>query len=183
MIMDPMVTAHMMLGAVIGWGILSPLAKSKGWAPGPVEDWENGSQGWTVWVALGVIFGDSVVGICSIVIGSLRPKGRPSTGNASDLLRIQDDYTIRADEGTPLLPRPDKKNACESEVQSIPGIVVALSLAAATLFCFGVTWYLFHGLLNVLQILMAIAVILPLGIASIRSMGETDNSLASSLGL
>ena len=38
-IMGPATTLHMLLGAVVGWGILSPLAKSKGWAPGEVSDW------------------------------------------------------------------------------------------------------------------------------------------------
>jgi OPT family oligopeptide transporter len=37
-IMGPATTLHMLLGAIIGWGILSPLAKHKGWAPGPVSD-------------------------------------------------------------------------------------------------------------------------------------------------
>ena len=45
-IMGPATTLHMFLGAVIGWGVLSPLAKSRGWAPGPVENWTHGSKGW-----------------------------------------------------------------------------------------------------------------------------------------
>jgi OPT family oligopeptide transporter len=32
-IMGPATTTHMLFGAVVGWGILSPLAKKKGWAP------------------------------------------------------------------------------------------------------------------------------------------------------
>ncbi len=42
----------MLLGAVVGWGILSPLAKYQGWAPGPVDDWLTGSRGWLVWTSL-----------------------------------------------------------------------------------------------------------------------------------
>ncbi len=44
-IMGPATTTHMLLGAIVGWGLLSPLAKSRGWAPGPVDDWERGSKG------------------------------------------------------------------------------------------------------------------------------------------
>ena len=40
-IIGPSVTAYMLIGAIIGWGILSPVAKYQGWAPGPVGDWEN----------------------------------------------------------------------------------------------------------------------------------------------
>ncbi|KAL8926383.1 MAG: hypothetical protein Q9208_002926 [Pyrenodesmia sp. 3 TL-2023] len=47
-IMGPATTLHMLLGAIIGWGILSPLAKNRGWASGPVDDWTSGSKGWIV---------------------------------------------------------------------------------------------------------------------------------------
>ena len=75
MIMQPLTTAHMLLGAVIGWALLSPIVKTKDWAPGPVQDWKRGSQGWLIWVTLGVILGDSLVGICWIVVDILRDAG------------------------------------------------------------------------------------------------------------
>lgn len=62
-IMGAETTLHMTLGAVIGWGLLSPLAKSKGWTPGPVDDWEHGSKGWIVWVSLAVMLVDAVVSL------------------------------------------------------------------------------------------------------------------------
>ncbi|KAK0635124.1 OPT oligopeptide transporter protein-domain-containing protein [Bombardia bombarda] len=62
-IMGPATTLHMLLGAVVGWGILSPLAKNRGWAPGPVDDWENGSKGWIVWTSLAIMLADSVVSL------------------------------------------------------------------------------------------------------------------------
>ena len=62
-IMGPATTLHMLLGAVVGWGILSPLAKSKGWAPGPVKDWTTGSKGWIVWVSLAIMLADSLISL------------------------------------------------------------------------------------------------------------------------
>lgn len=62
-IMGPATTTHMLLGAIIGWGVLSPLAKFKGWAPGDVDDWETGSKGWIVWVSLAIMLSDSVVSL------------------------------------------------------------------------------------------------------------------------
>jgi hypothetical protein len=35
----------MMAGALVGWGILGPIARSQGWAPGPINDWEEGAKG------------------------------------------------------------------------------------------------------------------------------------------
>ncbi|UKZ78073.1 hypothetical protein TrVFT333_005807 [Trichoderma virens FT-333] len=69
-IMGTETTLHMTLGAIIGWGVLSPLAKMKGWAPGPVDDWEKGSKGWIVWVSLAIMLVDAVVSLAYI---ALRP--------------------------------------------------------------------------------------------------------------
>jgi len=62
-IMGPTTTLHMLLGAVVGWGILSPLAKYRGWAPGAIGDWENGSKGWIVWISLAIMLADAVVSL------------------------------------------------------------------------------------------------------------------------
>lgn len=71
-IMGPATTLHMLVGAVVGWGILSPLAKSKGWAPGPVDDWENGSKGWIVWTSLAIMLADAVVSLGFLAVRSAR---------------------------------------------------------------------------------------------------------------
>lgn len=64
-------TLHMLLGAIVGWGILSPLAKSKGWAPGPVSDWNTGSKGWIVWVSLAIMLADSIVSLGWLILRPL----------------------------------------------------------------------------------------------------------------
>ncbi|KAI1151117.1 OPT oligopeptide transporter protein-domain-containing protein [Nemania diffusa] len=69
-IMGPATTIHMLLGAVIGWGVLSPLAKTRGWAPGPINDWETGSKGWIVWTSLAIMLADAVISLGHI---ALRP--------------------------------------------------------------------------------------------------------------
>lgn len=67
-IMGPVTTAHMLLGAILGWGILSPLAKQKGWATGPVSDWATGSKGWIVWVSLAIMLADSIVSLGWLIL-------------------------------------------------------------------------------------------------------------------
>lgn len=62
-IMGPSTTIHMLLGAILGWGILSPLAHYRGWAPGKIDDWENGSKGWIVWTSLAIMLADAVVSL------------------------------------------------------------------------------------------------------------------------
>ncbi|KAL5365291.1 OPT oligopeptide transporter protein-domain-containing protein [Aspergillus floccosus] len=67
-IMGPATCMHMLFGAVLGWGILSPLAKARGWAPGPVDSWEDGSKAWIVWVSLAIMLADSLVSLCWLII-------------------------------------------------------------------------------------------------------------------
>ncbi|KAK2861252.1 hypothetical protein FQN49_004387, partial [Arthroderma sp. PD_2] len=69
--MGPSTSLHMLLGAVFGWAILSPLAKHNGWAPGPVNDWETGSKGWIVWVSLAIMLADSIINLGWLVIRPL----------------------------------------------------------------------------------------------------------------
>ncbi len=66
--MGPATTLHMLLGAIVGWAILSPLAKSKGWAPGPVGDWTSGSKGWIVWVSLAIMLADAIISLGWLVL-------------------------------------------------------------------------------------------------------------------
>ncbi|KAJ2664006.1 OPT super [Coemansia sp. RSA 1200] len=53
----------MLVGSIVGWGVLSPLAKNEGWAPGPVSDWKDGSRGWILWISLAVMISESVVSL------------------------------------------------------------------------------------------------------------------------
>ena len=53
---------------MVGWGILSPLAKLKGWAPGPVGDISTGSRGWILWVSLAIMCVDSIVALIPVAV-------------------------------------------------------------------------------------------------------------------
>ena len=35
----------------------------RGWAPGPVGDWEKGSKGWIVWISLAIMLADSIINL------------------------------------------------------------------------------------------------------------------------
>ncbi|KAL4795378.1 OPT oligopeptide transporter protein-domain-containing protein [Aspergillus venezuelensis] len=78
-IMGPSTCAHMLFGAVLGWGVLSPLAKARGWAPGPVDSWEDGSKAWIVWVSLAIMLADSIVSLGWLVV-------KPAVGAAPKLM-------------------------------------------------------------------------------------------------
>ena len=87
-IMGPATTSHMLLGAIIAWAILSPLAKTKGWAPGPVGEWESGSKGWIVWVSLAIMLVDAVMSLGWLVgrplLIAIRSRFKSHAGRSSD---------------------------------------------------------------------------------------------------
>ena len=51
----------MLAGKIVGWAILSPLARYKGWAPGTLQDWDTGSRGWILWSSLASLLCNSIV--------------------------------------------------------------------------------------------------------------------------
>jgi hypothetical protein len=54
---------------LVGWGILSPLSKYLGWAPGLVGDMTTGARGWILWTALAIMCADSVVSLLPVFSG------------------------------------------------------------------------------------------------------------------
>ncbi|KAF9584662.1 hypothetical protein BGW38_005659 [Lunasporangiospora selenospora] len=64
-------TASMLLGCVVGWGILSPLATLNKWVTGPVGSSTTGARGWILWISLGVMIAESIVSLLGIVVLSL----------------------------------------------------------------------------------------------------------------
>jgi uncharacterized oligopeptide transporter (OPT) family protein len=57
---------------LVGWGILSPLSKHIGWAPGSVGDMANGARGWILWVSLAIMCADSLVSLLPVVFETLQ---------------------------------------------------------------------------------------------------------------
>ncbi|TVY82943.1 Uncharacterized protein LSUE1_G003143 [Lachnellula suecica] len=73
MILDLSVACSIVLGAILGWGIFSPIAKNHGWAPGLATDMETGVRGWLIWISIAFLLGDAKIralhGLTSITLG------------------------------------------------------------------------------------------------------------------
>lgn len=126
--MGPTTTLHMLLGAVVGWGILSPVAKSRGWAPGGVENWETGSKGWIVWVSLAIMLADSVVSLGWLTIRPLllhaphyytRARELAKSARPLDVLRVgltkNVDYTAVASSESSTALTPPVSNSSQQQ--------------------------------------------------------------------
>ena len=86
------VSAHGCNGVVLmhpvlhaGYGMLGPVARYKGWAPGPIGDWKNGATGWVLWISLAIMLGDSLTSLSLLLITSLQ---RHITAVRSDFISL-----------------------------------------------------------------------------------------------
>lgn len=176
--MGPATTLHMLLGAIVGWGILSPLAKSRGWAPGPVEDWTAGSKGWIVWVSLAIMLADSVVSLGWLI---LRPlilyapsyfetlRDRYRRGRLSSLIR--GDYTAINPSSA-----SGSKNTIEPDAPAhhlVSNKAVSILLILSIIFCVSAIRYVFPPI-PFGAIILSIVLALLLSLMGVRALGETD---------
>ncbi|KAJ2500960.1 OPT super [Coemansia sp. RSA 1972] len=155
----------MVVGACVGWGILSPVAKHEGWAPGDVLDWKTGSRGWILWVSLAVMIAESTVSLGIVatnevlaLVGRIR---RSRHVSSEDIDMDTDAETVDAR-------------------FLVPGWITWGGLAVSTAVCMGIMKALFD--VPVYDTLLAVALALPLAVLGVRALGETDLNPVSGIG-
>ena len=188
-IMGPATTLHMLLGALIGWAILSPLAKKRGWAPEPVGEWDGGSKGWIVWVSLAIMLADSLVSLGWLVLrpvilhsptwyAQLREKirrqhttsifrpSRPNPASYTPIARSETNGTIKTAQD--FSPEPDAP-----EHQLISNRTTLIFFILSNILCI-LTLRFVYPPMPFYAILLSILLALLLGIMGVRALGETD---------
>jgi uncharacterized oligopeptide transporter (OPT) family protein len=198
-IMGPETTMHMLLGAAVGWGVLSPLAKNKGWAPGPVADWENGSKGWIVWVSLSIMLIDAIVSLAYI---ALRPLIGPQASRVLSHARAKISHTqlgrrlFGSSDGYSLVPGNEQESeplrrasddydrddadskededADAPKHQRVGKNTVTIGLTLSILLCIGTIHIVFGDLVPLYATVIAVFMALVLSIMGVRALGETD---------
>ncbi|RKF78634.1 putative oligopeptide transporter [Golovinomyces cichoracearum] len=194
-IMGPATTSHMLLGAVVGWGILSPMAKYHGWAPGSVGDWNSGSKGWIVWISLAIMLTDSVISlgyvgsstvakIYKFELANIQEKMSQSRWKGVLCINIcsrdtkkythvpedenpydSEQYIQGESENTELDAPPE--NCVKNRTVSISGVL-------SIIFCVISIRVAFGSHVPIYATILAIFVALILSIMGVRALGETD---------
>ncbi|KAL6830020.1 OPT oligopeptide transporter domain-containing protein [Trichoderma camerunense] len=192
-VVGPRVNASILLGAVIGWGILSPAAKHHGWAPGPVGDWDSGSRGWILWVGMGLLLGDTLVGLGWITLKPLflrawhepgarhrRRNCRPSPEPVERVGLLNDGTNSSHDENEPNADSAEDDNWPFASLVSIAlvirtgGLLLVLYLASLLV--------AFRDLVSTLATIFAMLLVPLASYMSMRSFGETDYGAALAIG-
>ena len=193
--MGPATTLHMLLGAIIGWAVLSPLAKDQGWAPGPVDDWSTGSKGWIVWISLAIMLADSIINLIWLIL-------RPSISYGPSYYRRVRDYwrresfssilrfdrlrkggysaLVSSDDATshPTSSHDDKKLSDTAEPDApqhhlVSNKTVSILFVLSIVICILAVRYVFPPI-SFRAIILSILLALILSVVGIRALGETD---------
>ena len=193
-IMGPATTNHMLLGAVVGWGILSPLAKSRGWAPGPVDDWTTGSKGWIVWISLAIMLADSLISLGWLIVRPIIHHGPNFVRHCSQIsrrgnwksifdFRPQSSHGYAAVSGSENVDTPTiakfQDQAEEEEADAPPSHLISarttwIGLVLSLGLCIGAVHYSFANLIPVRLTILALVLALFLSVMGVRALGETD---------
>lgn len=63
LLIGPRVVWSLVLGAVLGWAALGPIAKAQGWAPGEVMSYGDGPRGWILWPGVALMVCESLMAL------------------------------------------------------------------------------------------------------------------------
>lgn len=178
----------MLLGAIIGWGILSPLAYFSGWAPGPIDDWKTGSKGWILWISLGVMISESVVSLAIVLVKQvfvmMRSKQLVDIDQQEGLLEdSQNDQGWGDDDDeVPFAPKIDSKKDLPKS-QQVPLFMTMTGLIASILLCIAMVQIIFGSdMMPIGMTLLSIVFAMFLSILGVRALGETDLNPVSGIG-
>ncbi|KAH8554027.1 OPT oligopeptide transporter protein-domain-containing protein [Umbelopsis sp. PMI_123] len=185
-------TLSMLLGCVIGWGILSPLAHFAGWAPGPVDDWKDGSRGWILWISLGVMIAESFVSLTVVFIRSIvksirneksakKPSVQIATGSEAEV--TESEIVAELDESSGLYVNEEEEEEDVPPEQLVSPSVTVLGLIFSTILCLAGVAYVFGtNLLPLHMTFIAVLLAMILSVLGVRALGETDLNPVSGLG-
>ena len=194
--------SYMLFGAILGWAILAPLSKHEGWAPGEIDNWVSGGQGWILWISLSVMISDSVVSFMvvtckSISSGVNRAKEFNRRRNLhyernvemqQSLLDEQseldsyetgsDDYMSESRASILITPGEvdvDPQHLVSSKV-TLFGIIIS------SIICIIAVRLVFGSVVPYYATIIAIFLALFLSVMGVRALGETDLNPVSGIG-
>ncbi len=151
-------TLSMLLGCIIGWGILSPIAKFNGWAPGDVDDWTSGSSGWLIWISLAIMLSD-----CLVSLGVLIFRSAVQMYKTTTYKRLHEGNVNAEQEEA-----PDQFLIHNKEV--------VIGLSASCLLCVVCVRLVFGNIVPIYALIIAIILALFLSLLGVRALGRLEVS-------
>ncbi|RKP32378.1 OPT superfamily oligopeptide transporter [Metschnikowia bicuspidata] len=164
--------SYMLFGAVLGWGVFAPLSKYLGWAPGPIDDWVTGGQGWILWLSLSVMIADSVVSFIVVIVKSFASRTKNDADFGNDI-----NYNDGRKSNFSLSSVADVSSEfLVDNYVSIGGIVLSSAV------CVWAIRRVFGDSIPYYASMVAIILALFFSVLGVRALGETDLNPVSGIG-
>jgi uncharacterized oligopeptide transporter (OPT) family protein len=154
-LIGPRVSVSMLLGAIVAWGVLGPIAQFKGWAPGPIMSFKVGPRGWLLWPGVAIMVSEALMSLAlswKTFIRTFMPAKKEEGEAVSDL----------------------------PSAEQIPNSWWMGGLAAASVFTIAVAAVVFG--IPIYLSAIAIAMSWILAMVAVRSTGETDINPVGGMG-
>ncbi|KAG5420002.1 OPT8 [Candida metapsilosis] len=167
--------SYMLFGAILGWGVLAPLAKYMKWAPGSIDDWVAGGQGWILWVSLSIMVADSLVSFIVLSVKSMQ-----------DLLadyKQRQDYTLELQDS--LLEEESSKPDRSLDIPKqflVSNKVALVGTVLSTILCVVTIHIIFGKLIPTYASLTAIVLAMLFSVLATRTLGVSDINPVSGIG-
>lgn len=180
--------SYMLFGAILGWGILAPLSKYMKWAPGPIDDWVSGGQGWILWVSLSIMVADSLVSFIVLSVKSVQDfiiDYRSRQESYTQTLELQQSLLEELDEGvgggtSELTPHC---GPLEIPKQFLVSNKVALiGTLLSTILCVVTMRIIFGKLIPIYASITAIILAMLFSVLATRTLGVSDINPVSGIG-
>ncbi|RKP12454.1 OPT oligopeptide transporter protein-domain-containing protein [Piptocephalis cylindrospora] len=170
-------TLAMLAGAILGWGVLGPLSKAEGWAPGPINDQKTGPRGWILWVSLAIMISESLVGLGVILIKEVTRRFRQHRESRAERAKTSRNPSLL--EGN----LPATRVVGEEDVPIswlVPSSWTYSGLIVSSILCIFISSYLFHVAWYASIVSVVLACLL--SVLAVRALGETDMNPVSGIG-
>jgi uncharacterized oligopeptide transporter (OPT) family protein len=194
-ITGPAVAFGMIVGAGYGWGALSWLSRTNGWAPGPIRDWETGVQGWILWPSLAALLVDCLINFCWRIAQLWRGTVQQAASNTCTQLGSSTSHesspaaSIESTPSETISNGPDFDHVAQRSEQRqalVPTTIapwcINVCLALSVLLCTILVKTTIGSSMPGCAILIATVLALPLSLLGIQAVGETGANMVSAFG-
>lgn len=179
------VTVSMNVGMVVGWAVLSPLAKTAGWASGKVSSTVDGSRGWILWVALAIMIAESIISLIPITVSYIKDLSRRKEDHdrRNQVFATPDSPDEAAERDAYFDPPEDDEPEHEPPERLVPNSWFATGLGVSAVLGVLLVWVVFgsdgiHPWATALGLVLASV----LSLVGVRALGQTDINPVSGIG-
>ena len=158
-LIGPRVSLSLLLGALVAWVVMGPMAQEQGWAPGKIMSYKDGARGWLLWPGVALMVSEALTSLALswktfVRALTMTAKSSGAEGDSADDSSDDDSH--------------------------IPNSWWMGGLAAGSVLTCIIAYYLFD--IPPYLTLIAVALSSILSIVAVRSVGETDINPIGGMG-